>query len=186
MNLIEIHNIKEYNDAIEHIKLSYGRYFDKDATCISWKLEELSEFKDPEIRNIFKSNVYICNEAMELLGKTIIFSGHEIGILRGVEITEEDFYWIVEDIKTSKRVSMSCVGRIDRLDLDLLKKAISYGKIEAVNNTTPTIAFINGSIWREQNPNIEMIQKILDLSLEYEDNDNETKSEFVFRKFKEK
>lgn len=172
MNLIEVHNIEEYNEAIEKCTPA-GRYFNKNATALSWILRDPSEFKDQEIRKIFSTNVSICDEALELLGKSVIYSGHEIGILRGVEITEEDFYWILDDVvrEREKEVFMSCVGRIDYLDLELLRQAEEYGQIEKTNSTPPDIAFIMGGIWREQNPTREMIGRILELAQENKDPD---------------
>ena len=103
MTTIEVHNIEEYNETIEKCILSGSRYFNKNAISLSWILRDSSEFKNQEIRKIFGSNVSICDEALDLLGKSVIYSGHEIGILKGVEITEEDFYWVIEDVVRKKR-----------------------------------------------------------------------------------
>lgn len=170
MNLIEVHSLEEYNEAIEKCTPS-GRYFNKNATALSWILRDPSEFKDQKIRKIFGTNVSICDEALELLGKSVIYSGHEIGILKGVEITEEDFYWVVDDVVREKEVSMSCVGGIDYLDIELLRQAEKYGRIEKTNSTPPNIAFMMGGIWREQNPTREMIGRILELAQENKDSD---------------
>ena len=164
--IIEVHNISEYYEAIKKCTPG-GRYFNKEATTLSWVLRDPFEFRDSEIRKIFGSNFTICDEALELLGKPIIYGGHRVGILRGVEITEEDFYWVIEDIdpdiSKNHEISSSCVGRIDYLDLDLAKSATSYYEVEAVNKTPLSVAYIMGGIWREQHPSREMIKKILTL-----------------------
>lgn len=185
MNLIEVHNIEEYNEAIEKCTPG-GRYFNKNATALSWILRDPSEFKDQEIRKIFGTNVSICDEALELLGKSVIYSGHEIGILKGVEITEEDFYWILDDVVREKEVSMSCVGRIDYLDLELLRQAEEYGKIEKTNSTPPDIAFIMGGIWIERNPSKEMIERILELAWTYREDTDQTEIEYIMTNYKKK
>ena len=161
MNLIEVHNIEEYNEAIEKCTLG-GRYFNKNATALSWILRDPSEFKDQEIRKIFGTNVSICDEALELLGKSVIYSGHEIGILKGVEITEEDFYWILDDVVRE------------------------YGKIEKTNSTPPDIAFIMGGIWREKNPSKEMIERILELAWTYREDTDQTEIEYIMTNYKKK
>lgn len=184
MNLIEVHNIEEYNEAIEKCTPG-GRYFNKkNATALSWILRDPSEFKDQEIRKIFGTNVSICDEALELLEKSVIYSGHEIGILKGVEITEEDFYWILDDVVREKEVSMSCVGRLDYLDLELLRQAEEYGKIEKINSTSPDIAFMMGGIWREQNPTREMIGRILELAWTYREDNDQTELEYIMKNYK--
>lgn len=183
MILIEVHNIDEYNENIDKC-IGYGRYYDKSAYCLSWKLRTKDEFLNPEIRAIFKSNVSICDEAIELLGKSVIYSGHEIGILRGVEITEEDFYWIVEDLETTKELSMSCVGRLDGLDIELFREAINYKNVEKVNNTPLDTAFMSGAIWRENNPTPKMIERILELAWTYREDSDMTNLEYILKNYK--
>jgi hypothetical protein len=183
MKFIEVHNIKEYNENIEKC-IGFERYHNKNAYCLFWKLRTIEEFNDPEIRKIFKSNVSICDEAIRLLGKIVIYSGHDIGVLRGVEITEEDFYWIIEDPDTLKEISMSCVGRLDKLDIELCREAINYGNFQRVNNTPSDIAFINGAIWRENNPTPEMIERILDLAWNYREDEEMTNLEYILKNYK--
>lgn len=182
---IEVHNIQEYRDNIDKC-FGYSRYYNKSAYCLSWKLRTPNEFLDPEIREIFKSNVSICDEAIELLGKSVIYSGHEIGILRGVEITEEDFYWIIENPKDSKEVSMSCVGKLSELEIDLLLEATNYENREKVNNTPLDLSFINGALWREENPTPKMIQRILDLAWNYREDEEMTNLEYILKNYNKK
>ena len=183
MILIEIHNIKEYNDNIDKC-IGCGRYVNKSAYCLSWKLKNKSEFLDPEIRNIFKSNVSICDEAIKLLEKPVIYSGHDIGILKGVEITEEDFYWIIEDIDTGKELHASCVGRLDGLDIELYRQAKNYEFLSKINNTPQDISFINGALYRESNPTPEMIEKILELAWTYREDTEMTNLEYILKNYK--
>ena len=119
-----------------------------------------------------------------MLGKSVIYSGHEIGILKGVEITEEDFYWVIEDVVREKEVSMSCVGKLDYLDIKLLRCAEDYARIEKINNTSLDIAFIMGGIWREQNPTKEMIEKILELAWIYREDNDQTELEYIMENYK--
>ena len=185
--LIEVHNIEEYNNNIDKC-CGYGRYFNKNANTLSWKLRNLSEFKDEEIRKIFGSNVSICDEAIELLGKPVVYSGVDIGILTGVEITEEDFYWITRDLKTSKECRMSCVGRIDEISLDLLNESADYGHVKRVNTSLsePELDFINGAIWRESNPTPTMIERILKLAWEYREDEDMTNLEYILKNYNKK
>ena len=182
MNLITVHNIEEYNKAIERCVPS-DRYFNKNATIISWILRDPFEFNNKEIRNIFGTNVCICDEALELLGKSVIYCGHEIGILKGVEITEEDFYWVIYNIAKEKEVFLSCVGRLDYLDPELLRRSEEYGKVEASNPTQPNIAFIMGGIWREQNPTKETIKRVLELAWTYREDCDQTEIEYIMKNY---
>ena len=122
---------------------------------------------------------------MELLGESVIYSGHEVGILKGVEITEEDFYWIIEEPTTQKEISMSCVGKLEALDIDLAREAIGYGEVQKINNTSHSIDFINGAIWREQNPTPRMIERILELAWTYIEENDQTELEYILKNYRE-
>ena len=182
MTEIKVNNIKEYNEAIN--KCRGSRYVNKDAITLSWILRTRQELEDPEIREIFGSNYTICDEAIKLLDEIVMYSSHRMGVLKGVEITEEDFYWVIKDVDRDIEVSSSCVGRIDKLDIELLRKAISYEKVEKINNTTLDIAFIMGGIWREQNPTKEMIEKILELAWTYREDNDQTELEYIMKNYK--
>ncbi len=179
MNIIKVHNIEEYNTNINRC------FLNEDALMLSWELRTKDELLDPKIRAIFKSNVSICDEAIKLLEKSVIYSGHEIGVLKGVEITEGGFYWIVENPVSSKEIFMSCVGKLEYLDIKLVKAAVDYENIEKINNTSLKIAFMNGAIWRESNPTPETIQRILDIAWEYREDNEMTELEYILKNFKQ-
>ena len=109
--------------------------------------------------------------------------GYSNGILRGVEITEEDFYWIIENPKTGVEEYMSCVGEVKELDFELQKHSELYENIEKFNKTSLGLAFINGALWREENPTPKMIQRILDLAWNYREDDEMTNIEYIIKNF---
>ena len=48
---------------------------------------------------------------------------------------------------------MSCVGKLDYLDIKLLRCAEDYARIEKINNTSLDIAFIMGGNMERTKPN---------------------------------
>ncbi len=76
----------------------------------SWIIRDPETMKDPEVRKIFGSNYCICDELIRNIGKVCKFE-RDIGVLVGIEITEEDFYYILK--VDDNELYFSCVGNLE-------------------------------------------------------------------------
>lgn len=116
--IAEINSYEEYENTIK--KITGTRWYAskkllEDPDCIvglSWLITDPEIMKDPRVREIFGANFCICDEFIKCCNKICsVMDGVYIGILKGIEITEEDFYYVLEvDGKTQYS---SCVGNIE-------------------------------------------------------------------------
>lgn len=103
--------LEEVQKKFENETSGYSMYSGK---FISYDVRTLEQIKD--VRENLKDEVnllIILTELEELMGKRIKGSFGE-GILVGIEISHEDYYWIIID-DSSKEIRESCVGRIDKV-----------------------------------------------------------------------
>lgn len=117
--IVKINDIDEYNRVSEKIT-GISRWYktkeqieDPDEIVgYSWIITDPEVMKNPEVRKIFGSNFCICDEFIRCSGKICSFSdGIYVGVLKGIEITEEDFYYVAE--VNGKIQYHSCVGNIE-------------------------------------------------------------------------
>lgn len=114
----KVYSLRDYNKAIEDLLSHnrYSRYQDiKDDTSefigVDWEITNLEELKDPELKEIVQQP--ILDDAISLFGN-YCKDKHSIryeGFLRGLLVTEEDNYWILED--AGETHYLSCVGGIE-------------------------------------------------------------------------
>lgn len=117
--IVKINNIDEYKKVSKRItwtrwNKSKELYEDPNFEVgYSWVITDPELMKNPEVREIFGSNSCICDEFIKYKDKICSFAnGHTIAVLIGVEITEEDFYYIVKDSEGEIQYH-SCVGNIE-------------------------------------------------------------------------
>lgn len=114
----KVYNLRDYNKAIEDLYSHnrYSRYQDtEDNTSefigVDWEITNLEELKDPELKKIVQQS--ILDDAINLFGNyckdkdSIQYEG----FLKGLLITEEDNYWILED--AGETHYLTCVGGIE-------------------------------------------------------------------------
>lgn len=114
----QVNNIEEYKKAAEEITWtrwhkSKEQYEDPNYDVgFSWIITDPEIMKDPEVRKIFGGNSCICDEFIRCKDKICSFvDGHHVGILTGIEITEEDFYYVANC--DGKIQYISCVGNCE-------------------------------------------------------------------------
>lgn len=116
--IAKINNYEEYKKTSEQLKgtrWSTNKELLEDPDYVagfSWLITDPEIMKDPRVREIFGVNFCICDEFIKRNNKICsVMDGIYIGILKGIEITEEDFYYILEvDGETQ---CCSCVGNIE-------------------------------------------------------------------------
>ena len=107
--IVKINNIDEYKKVSKRI--TWTRW--NKSTEYSWVITDPELMKNPEVREIFGSNSCICDEFIKYKDKICSFAnGHTIAVLIGIEITEEDFYYIVKSSDGEIQYH-SCVGNIE-------------------------------------------------------------------------
>jgi hypothetical protein len=112
------YNLEEYNKAIEELysHKRYSRYQDiendtSEFIGVDWEITNLEELKDPKLKEIVQPS--ILEEVIELFGE-YCKDKHSIeyeGFLKGLLVTEEDNYWILED--AGEKHYLTCVGGIE-------------------------------------------------------------------------
>ena len=114
--IAKINNIDEYNKITKDFIGS--RWFKtkeeledpNKITGYSWIIRDPEIMKDPEVRKIFGANFCICDELIKNVGKVCKYE-RDIGVLVGIEITEEDFYYVLK--VDDDELYFSCVGGIE-------------------------------------------------------------------------
>lgn len=116
--IISVNSYEEYKEASKKLtgtrwtsnKKAFG---DPDTIVgISWEITDPEIMKDSKVREIFGTNFCICDEFIKYNNKICsVVDGITVGILKGIEITEEDFYYIIKTDEGTKHCS--CVGNIE-------------------------------------------------------------------------
>lgn len=118
----KIHSRIEYDEYWEHVKANPDRHHLYEPE-IEWDIVTINDAQDPEIREIFHGNVCILDKMINLYHQrvhNIAFDDHHIYILKGVQITNEDFYWIMQYEDEPRTIKyMTCVGDIKKVDESL-------------------------------------------------------------------
>jgi len=114
---MKINNIDEFNKIAENFVGSRfyrtKEEFNDPNKIIgySWIIRDPETMKDPRVRKIFGANTCICDDLIKYKEKVCVYSDVTLGILIGVEITEEDFYYILK--VGDKELYYSCVGNLE-------------------------------------------------------------------------
>lgn len=116
-NFTETIDCTSYDQFIEEVE---DKFSDPGETMWTGKYIRY-EVKDVNIIPRIKGSKYyesggnlelILDDLEKNIGREVYVRSGEIGKLSGVEITHEDYYWIV-DMGDNKTQYLSCVGRID-------------------------------------------------------------------------
>ncbi len=109
MKPIQIHSLQEYMDIVSQ----YEEYEDDlyRGLCYEWDITESKQLSDPAVWEVFGQQKYIPRDCLKYLHKLVRFrytAGY--GVLLGVQVTEDDFYWIVK--YPDKINYITCVSNI--------------------------------------------------------------------------
>ena len=118
--IIEVNSYEEYKEAAEKVTgtrwhVSKESLESPDYVAgFSWLITDPEIMKDSKVREIFGVNFCICDEFIKCVGKICSFmDGIYIGVLKGIEITEEDFYYVYKSDGNENLQYCSCVGNIE-------------------------------------------------------------------------
>ena len=118
----ECTTIEEYENILnEYLKYHHSRWAIgiSEQGCkdliegLSFKITKAEQFKDEKIRKFFGSNVSILDESLPLLGRYCICDKQYEGEFIGIEVTEEDFYYMVRNNATGNVLYSTCCGGIE-------------------------------------------------------------------------
>lgn len=110
----KIFSIEGYRNAMD-ILVSNPDKYDMDCPQFEWDINS-DHADDPEIRKLFGSNVRILDDLKKLSYKRVyIEDGGEEYTLIGVQITNEDFYYILRD-DNSNIYTPTCCTKIIPVD----------------------------------------------------------------------
>jgi len=92
---IQISNMQEYREYMEHVE-KYPKRHHKWDVEFEWNLS-IKDVRDPEIREEFKGNIDLLDEFEKYYGLVVADSINPIyyGELTNLQVTNEDFYWVV-------------------------------------------------------------------------------------------
>jgi hypothetical protein len=100
--ILKINSLEEYKKASNNVSSGYRWFCNKEQindpefiAGYSWEITDPNLMKIPEIRDIFSPNTDICDKFIEYKDKICLVE-KTTGVLIGIEITEEDFYYILK------------------------------------------------------------------------------------------
>lgn len=109
---IEVETLDEYLDVCRHWKYYREKCGAKDDKHI-WYITEYNlkpqDLNRWEVKKMFKSRPDILKMAKYHVGDLCKTTHGEIGIFQGVQVTDEDYYWLIKDLSTSKIKCITCV-----------------------------------------------------------------------------
>ena len=116
---IHFKTLKQYNDFLEHGRLLLILYklrlfgpFYSSPISISLKLTKLEDFNQAEIERTHDRNLdSICKEVKANLGRSVrrLFDDKTY-LLEGLELTHEDYYYILKEKDGHKAYQTCCAG----------------------------------------------------------------------------
>lgn len=109
---IEVETLDEYLDVCRHWNYYRQLCGAKDDSNI-WYITEYNlkpaDLNRWEVKKMFKRRPDILKMAKYHVGDICKTTHGEIGIFRGVQVTDEDYYWLIEDLSTGKNKCITCV-----------------------------------------------------------------------------
>lgn len=120
--LLQIHNIQEYENFWENFEKhpeKYGNYWEP---LFEWNITTIEDAKNEDIRKIFRTNVEILDDFIKWKDKLVWDCSCDkykedcsekdpnVYTLKGVQITNEDFYWILK--RDNKTKYLTCCAEI--------------------------------------------------------------------------
>lgn len=107
-------NYKEYKEAADRFVFGHSIndiYSSKDIDVPMFNVVTEEDSQQVIDAGDAKGNLkQILEEKKNLIGKEVIFSGCHSGILEGISIQPDDYYYIINE--GGRRVHCSCVGKI--------------------------------------------------------------------------
>lgn len=109
---IEVETLDEYLDVCRHWNYYRQLCGAKDDSHI-WYITEYilkpTDLNRWEVKKMFKNRPDILNMAKHHVGDICKTTHGEIGVFKGIQVTDEDYYWVIENPSTGKDMYITCV-----------------------------------------------------------------------------